>query len=84
MENNEDKGLEDKEVTHQEDKEGDLNKITHSSKVIRITRSSKVIKVIRRSSKDILKEGINSEEIFEVSRVLEVTKTDLETTGHLL
>jgi len=79
MENNKGNGLEDKEVIHQEDREGDFNRTTLSSKVIKVIRGTKVIKVINKVTRDTLKEEINNEGIFEVNKILEVIRTDLGT-----
>ncbi len=82
-ENNEDNVLEDnKEVIHQEDKEGDVNQTTLSNKVIKdikVIKVIKVIQVINKVTRGTPKEETNTEEIFEVNPTLEVIKTNLET-----
>ena len=80
MENNEDNVLEDnKEVIHQEDKEGDFNQTTLNNKVIKDIKVIKVIKVINKVTRGTPKEETNTEEIFEVNPTLEVIRTNLVT-----
>ena len=81
MEKNEGNGLEDTEVIHQEDREGDSNRIILSDKVtkaIKVIKEIKVIQTINKVTREIHKEEINNVEIFEVSQILEAT-TDLVT-----
>ena len=86
MENNEGNVLEDnKEVIHQEDREGDFNQTTPSNKVIKYIKDIKVIKVIKviqvinKVTRGTLKEETNTEEIFKVSQTLEAIRTNLGT-----
>ena len=80
MENN---GLEDTEVTRQEDREGDFNRINLNNnkviKVIRVIKDIKVIQTISKVTRGIHKEEINNMEISEVSQTLEADITDLVT-----
>jgi hypothetical protein len=78
MENNEGNGLEDTEVIHQGDREGDSNRIILSNKVTKVIKETKGIQTINKVTRETHKEETNNGEIFEVSQILEAT-TDLVT-----